>query len=157
VSASQRRCRDCSACCTTHAVPEIQKPEHTRCSKLRAGWKPCIVYDERPEACRVFECLWLQVGKPEIPRGPLRDEDRPDRLGAVFDYDDHPKYGPTIKVFPLAEGALERPRVRELAAWFAQSALVIGMSQGHRVVLGGPPGVVQRFGQDVQLAMLMPR
>lgn len=152
-----RRCRDCSACCTTHAVGEIGKPEHTRCEHLRRGPKPCSVYDERPSACRDFECAWLQSGSDGAPRGPLRDSDRPDKLGVVFDFDRHPKYGPTFKVFPCAERALERPRVQELVRLFGRSALVIAMLPGKRSVLDGPPAVVEAFARDVQLTVLQSR
>jgi hypothetical protein len=48
------------------------------CQHCNIG-KGCGIYEERPESCRVFECLWLQD-----KRGKLGDDLRPDRCKVMF-------------------------------------------------------------------------
>jgi Fe-S-cluster containining protein len=71
-----RACGSCSLCCTVLRVDEIAKLGGTPCQHLRPD-NGCEIYDQRPGICRAYRCLWL--------RGKLRDQDRPDRLGAVLD------------------------------------------------------------------------
>ncbi len=69
-----RSCGDCSACCVTLDVAELQKPAHQPCKFLRKG---CSIYDARPQVCRAFDCAWLHglYG--------LTGAQRPDRLGLI--------------------------------------------------------------------------
>jgi hypothetical protein len=52
-------------------------------SKPRGAWcrnctkKSCAIYDERPDDCRAFNCVWLKVET-------LPDELRPDKCGFVL-------------------------------------------------------------------------
>lgn len=70
-----RTCGECKVCCTLLGVPEINKPERTRCDRLcNTG---CSDYENRPVLCRGYGCAWL------FGLGPARW--RPDRLGIVFD------------------------------------------------------------------------
>lgn len=70
----QRKCGDCTACCTLLGVSSLNKPKNTKCEHQCK--KGCAIYDKRPEGCRAFECLWL--------RGAFGPLDRPDKLGIVF-------------------------------------------------------------------------
>ena len=51
--------------------------------KPRGAWcqsctkKACAIYDDRPDDCRAFNCVWLKVEK-------LPEEFRPDRCGFVL-------------------------------------------------------------------------
>ncbi len=38
-------------------VPEV-KPDHEWCRHARPG-KGCAIYQDRPEPCRTFNCMWL--------------------------------------------------------------------------------------------------
>lgn len=40
------------------AIEELKKPMGVWCPKVLKG-RGCSIYDQRPHACRVFECLWL--------------------------------------------------------------------------------------------------
>lgn len=71
-----RQCGECSLCCTVLRVDEIAKLGGTPCQHVRSG-AGCGIHAHRPGICRAYECMWLQ--------GKFRDEDRPDRLGAVVD------------------------------------------------------------------------
>ncbi|MBL8678172.1 MAG: hypothetical protein JNK05_03360 [Myxococcales bacterium] len=72
-----RTCGECAACCTVMAIPVLAKPARRACDHVRRSG--CGIYDERPEPCRDFHCLWL--------RGAVGDgeESRPDALGVLFD------------------------------------------------------------------------
>lgn len=94
-----RSCGDCTACCTRLVIPELDKPFGQPCQCLRRSPDPpgCRIYERRPETCSGYSCLWLAEGSPEILRRlskgqrrrfqpQLQDDDRPDRLGVLFDY-----------------------------------------------------------------------
>jgi hypothetical protein len=57
-------------------VDELRKLGGTPCEHQRAAGG-CGIYERRPGICRAYRCLWLGGG--------LRDDDRPDLLGAVLD------------------------------------------------------------------------
>ncbi len=79
-TAEQRTCGTCTACCDGWVVGTIRgfpmkpgAPCHFR------GEGCCTIYAERPESpCRKFICGWL------MPRSPLPDSFRPDRLGVLI-------------------------------------------------------------------------
>lgn len=75
MTTTSRRCGECSACCTTHAVPEILKPEMQACKNLASNGG-CGIYGIHPWACRHFRCLWLE--------GFGEDDERPDKSGIVL-------------------------------------------------------------------------
>lgn len=58
-----RVCGDCTLCCKLLHVKELKKPSHTDClyqideTACRPG---CSIYNNRPQSCKDFECLWLQ-------------------------------------------------------------------------------------------------
>jgi hypothetical protein len=76
----ERRCGDCSACCTLLGVAALNKPENARCKHQREPGG-CDVYDVRPEGCRNYRCLWHR-----LPGGdPAEFITRPDVLGVMLD------------------------------------------------------------------------
>lgn len=73
---SRRSCGTCSACCTVMGVKELDKPVDTPCSHCAPkSSKPCLIYEARPESCRVFWCAWRC--------GFFADHMRPDSAGGV--------------------------------------------------------------------------
>ena len=54
----ERKCGACTLCCTTLAVPELDKPNGVRCAHLTD--EGCGIYEDRPQSCRDFECAWLR-------------------------------------------------------------------------------------------------
>ena len=79
---NQRSCGQCRECCTSLPV-ELEngvKPAGAVCEHLRAlPEKGCAVYEDRPHGCRIWRCVWL--AEPNT----LTGDERPDRLGVVFD------------------------------------------------------------------------
>lgn len=117
----------------------MDKPEGQPCPAQRRGWKPCSIYEARPEPCREFSCAWL------VGVRALDDGDRPDKLGVVVDVQDHPKCGPTFKLFPVAPRAFEKPRVKRLVRILSEVGVVLAMELPRRRLLGGPPHAVENF------------
>jgi len=63
-----RSCGECSLCCFAPSIPSI-------------GSGSCGIYEEeRPPACSNYKCLWIL--------GLLEEEDRPDRIGVIFESPD---------------------------------------------------------------------
>jgi hypothetical protein len=60
---------------------EPPKPERVRCAHCSTDG--CGIYDDRPEVCRGFQCLWL--ASQRIPGHALPPAMRPDRSGVVLD------------------------------------------------------------------------
>ena len=78
ISQTPRQCGSCNACCTALSISCIDKPAGKHCPNLcEAG---CVIYDERPEPCRGFTCLWLADNRGLFDH----INHRPDRLGVMF-------------------------------------------------------------------------
>lgn len=78
VVGQERSCGSCTACCEVPsiALPWEEKPQYQKCSKLGTGNHACGVYDERPDVCVRFRCLWLE--------GLGTKDDRPDKAGLIL-------------------------------------------------------------------------
>lgn len=72
----ERSCGSCGLCCKLLAVEPLAKPAQRWCSHFTAG-AGCGIYDERPQECRTFRCLWLM-------RPQLGDEWQPNRSHIVL-------------------------------------------------------------------------
>ena len=57
-------CGDCTVCCTSLKVPELNKSEGTKCIYCS---DKCDRYITRPKSCAVFECEWLKGNLPLKP------------------------------------------------------------------------------------------
>ena len=107
---ARRACGECQLCCTLLRVDELAKLGGTPCQKL--GADGCGIYETRPQVCRRYRCLWLSGG--------LREEDRPDQLGAILDRVPH-QGGERLAVRELTPGAFEcSPRLQAIAAEFRE-------------------------------------
>ena len=58
---TKRECGGCTLCCKLLAVPAIEKPQDKWCKHCTIG-VGCAINgsEQRPEACGLFDCLWLQ-------------------------------------------------------------------------------------------------
>ena len=98
------------------AIEEVNKAAANWCSHCTVG-KGCNIYPERPHECRVFTCLWLN-GKGE-------ECDRPDRLNVVMDISDGVLEVGIFHLWEIEEGALEQPRVRQIAESVKDQGFVV--------------------------------
>jgi hypothetical protein len=55
---SGRRCGDCTLCCRVMAIEELDKPAGKWCRHCQPS-RGCRIYENRPNECRDFNCLWL--------------------------------------------------------------------------------------------------
>ena len=70
-------------CCKLVAVTELQKPACVQCTHCAPG-VGCKIYEQRPQGCKDFACLWLLGLAPEemypqdtkvvLDRDPNREE-----------------------------------------------------------------------------------
>jgi len=71
--ANERACGTCIMCCKVYRIPVLNKQEGKWCAHCAIG-SGCRIYEDRPEWCRSFLCLWLQdvtmppEWKPEISK-----------------------------------------------------------------------------------------
>ena len=95
-----RTCGECTACCTSLGVVELEKPLWQRCEHVcEAG---CGIYPDRPRSCHDFVCLWLHgyFGKDE--------RHRPDKCGLIFSMQKDRKLGSLLVVWESWPGAASK-------------------------------------------------
>jgi hypothetical protein len=66
-------CEDCTGCCIVFEVKEVEKPFGQACKHLGPTlFGPgCQIYNERPDSCRRYVCLWLDSQRRvEVERMP---------------------------------------------------------------------------------------
>lgn len=71
------KCGSCTLCCDLLKIPEVDSDYGELCKHCDLN-KGCKIYEDRPEACREFECCWLQMETVGI-------ELRPDKCGVIFE------------------------------------------------------------------------
>lgn len=77
-------CGSCTLCCKLLAIEEINKPVGKWCDRCNVG-VGCGQYEDRPTACREFECLWLHSQKPQIDDALRFPADmRPDKSKVIL-------------------------------------------------------------------------
>lgn len=76
-----RSCGQCTACCRALEIKALGKPAGVLCQ--HSTGTACGIYEERPEACARWHCLWRRIGA-------LPDALRPDRLGVLFSLENRP-------------------------------------------------------------------
>lgn len=145
-----RTCGECTACCYALGVNEIDKPEFQTCpelsgcdsahggceseddTKLRLRGGGCGIYDDRPEPCKTYACLWLDETLPD-------EADRPDKLGVVFSPAYSKVLGPYVQVTEVIEGAVQKPEVRLFIELLGESHAVLHIRKtGNRVLMAAP-------------------
>ena len=132
---AKRYCGTCTACCTTHGIPSLNKAPGDACSKIAGR---CSIYEARPAECRDFDCLWLQ--------GMFDGADRPDRLGVVASVtgEDREQYehGHALALYEAYPGGFEK--AFGFITKMAQKILVIVVRLDRTREVLGPPAEVAR-------------
>ena len=70
-----KECGECTLCCKLLETHDIPSEIGVYCRHCKNG---CSIYDERPEECRTYQCMWSQMET-------VADELRPDKCGIIFD------------------------------------------------------------------------
>lgn len=121
----ERTCGTCTACCHALAIDELDKPGFETCAHVCDSG--CGIYTGRPDACRDFQCLWLQ--------GHLAEGDRPDQLGVVFTTTGHPELGTIPLLIEVADDALQQPAIKDAVRRFlAQGPVAITSRAGGKLI-----------------------
>jgi hypothetical protein len=127
---AEKSCGDCSLCCKTMVIPELDKPKDRWCANCHAG-SGCAIYETRPASCRAFQCRWLI----DPAMGP---EWKPNRSGLVLATDSDTRLG--VHVDPERPGAWRRePYLTSLRALaqmrLGRGAFIFIMERGRTIVL----------------------
>lgn len=87
---SGKTCGDCGLCCKLLGIQALDKAPGAWCRHYKRG-SGCGQYAMRPDACRGFECLWLQseklddAWKPNRAKFVMYTERQDKRLNVVVD------------------------------------------------------------------------
>jgi len=71
-----RECGDCSLCCKVMRIATLDKPAGSWCRNCKPG-TGCVIYFDRPDECRAFNCLF-------VLNAELGEEWRPSRSRIVL-------------------------------------------------------------------------
>jgi hypothetical protein len=77
-------CGNCTFCCKTMSVAELDKPAHEWCKFRRPTNKRsliaggCDIYNDRPASCRNFICYYLATQSSPDPKVRMPEAFRPD-------------------------------------------------------------------------------
>lgn len=138
-----KQCGGCTACCLTHSVSSLNKPEAAWCSHCSRG-KGCRIYPDRPLECVVFKCDWLKPGSSD------NILDRPDNSGMVFDFVEGqlvtqllgPEAARLQQIYEARLGALDSNDHREMVVkLLADNILIYFIYLSGRKVLHVPIGM----------------
>ena len=69
-------CGNCTACCKNLELHEVPSKIGELCRFCTEG-KGCQIYEERPQECAEFLCMWAQMEE-------VGEELRPDKCGVIF-------------------------------------------------------------------------
>jgi hypothetical protein len=73
LGSGERECGACSMCCRVLEIAELEKPKDKWCTHCKPGQGGCSIYQDRPDVCRNFKCLWL-LGKLDDRWQPLKSK-----------------------------------------------------------------------------------
>lgn len=76
-------CGSCTLCCKIMGVPELNKLPGEWCPHADPK-KGCMIYEDRPQVCVEFECVWLQAQARESDNLMKAADLRPDRCKGVI-------------------------------------------------------------------------
>jgi hypothetical protein len=130
-------CGTCNACCKAFAIPELKKAgEWCKHCNIGVG---CRIYENRPEACITFECLWLHSQRNNIERDRLGPHMRPDKCKVMFSATTNPN---VISAIPTHGANVYSGPVKELIDLIVKNgmAVVVGRYTDTRHVLHSMSG-----------------
>lgn len=139
-------CQDCTGCCTVFEVKDVHKAYGEPCKYLGKtffGGPGCQIYDERPDACRRYVCLWLDSQRRKDVE-KFGEHMRPDVTKCVLGW----PWGEdreTLFVYPYPghENAwLKDPVKTYLRTILARGAKVVVVTNNKRIAFKGDMAIV---------------
>ena len=143
-----RVCGTCTLCCKLLPVPgpPLHKLAGVRCRHQRVG-KGCMIYAQRPMACRVFACRWLAdrdtAGMPRPDRCHYVIDLADDYVEAVQESGERQRIG-VIQVWvdPAFRDAHRQPALRAYMLRMAErygAATIVRYSSREAITVWAPP------------------
>lgn len=131
-------CEDCTGCCTVFEVKEVSKAFGEPCKHLGRTLfgSGCTIYEDRPDACRHYVCLWLDATRRSLP---FPDKMRPDQTKVVLGWP-WGKDRETLMVYPYPghDDAWQKPPVSTyLRSILARGAKVVVVLGAKRIAIKG--------------------
>ena len=71
------QCGECTECCLVLEIKDVNSKPNELCQHCDKG-VGCKIYENRPQGCREFMCMWLQMETVHLDL-------RPDKCGVVFE------------------------------------------------------------------------
>lgn len=62
------KCGDCTLCCKLCEIEEVDSLANEWCKYCDP--KGCMIYEVRPESCRIFKCVWRQMENAHVDLRP---------------------------------------------------------------------------------------
>ena len=130
---AENKCGICTACCKTMRVEELNKPPSVWCSHCVKG-TGCSIYQDRPQACRDFRCVWLASQDRADPGERLPIELRPNHSKVVLNLTPG---GEELVVLCDAgyPAAWREPKVFAIIETFAKAGKRVHLRTGGRMAL----------------------
>jgi hypothetical protein len=72
-----QECGGCNVCCDVLEIKDVNSKANEMCQHCDIG-VGCKIYEARPEPCKDFKCLWLQMERVHMDL-------RPDNCGVMFE------------------------------------------------------------------------
>jgi Fe-S-cluster containining protein len=132
-------CGSCNVCCNLLAVVDLDKPPRQWCHNALRPHGGCAIYPTRPEACKTYECLWLQ-SQNRVDEGEVMPIGlRPNRSGVLFALwdEDNPKKM-YVHVAPENADRWRQPMVMDYINTFRMKGATIEVIIGSRRVVLEP-------------------
>lgn len=133
-------CQDCTGCCIVFEVKDVHKAFGEPCKHLAKTLFGigCQIYEDRPDACRHYVCLWLDSQRRmDVPSFP--ENMRPDITKVVLGW----PWGTdreTLFVYPYPghDNAWQRPPVSQyLRSVLAKGGKVVVVTGEKRIAIKG--------------------
>lgn len=124
-------CGSCSLCCKVMRINEpLDKPAGVWCQHCTPG-KGCGIYEQRPEPCQTFECLWLKSQSRANQAERLPPELKPDRCHVVLSITQD---GENLIVLadPNYPGAWRQPAVMKLVERITKAGKLAFLVDGEK-------------------------
>jgi len=115
-------------------VEELDKPAFKPCRhEVVQG---CSIYNDRPQSCRNFVCVWLLD-----PGKIFRNMERPDRLGVMFDVTldkgvIHDIGTQALVAREVRPGAFKEPAAQKVLERLAKRVLIVMVEEKARGLIG---------------------
>jgi Fe-S-cluster containining protein len=113
-------CENCTICCRDLNIIDTNSKEGEYCKHCEEN-VGCKIYNERPEACRIFECCWKQMQYAHIDL-------RPDNCGVLFE-----KWSDRVIVGSTEDDELSELALNQISYFQSEGISVLIVNQNEKI------------------------